>query len=301
MMPIPAPDESALPTDDCIIILQDMHIVHASQSFSRLFGRPLDSIKGRNIKRFFQASSVLALEKYISTLRKGLCLNAPPLEIMLVGRETENTVNYSFHLGWIPYMDSGAVIGVLRNTKPKRAETASSHNVPSAWDTYLRELLTRLQVYERESCTILIPWALEHMHPLLNSDECILDIYIPDMEGFRCSYCWRETQMPDGMDNRTKTLDKPSSISQLAFEKPDIDRQDHNSRNYDELLRIPIRRNTKTLGGFSWHPQSPDDASVIDWEKFEIACTLLALKIWHQHCIEKAQASQQGFNEVLEK
>jgi predicted transcriptional regulator len=293
-------DESTTETDDCIIILQDMYIVHASPSFSRILGRPLDSIKGCNIKRFFQASSGLALENCISSISKGICTTTPPLDITLVSPETGIAGNYSFHFGWIPYMDSRAVIGVLRKTTSQRMETTLLQQVSSEWDNYLKELLTRLQIYERESCAVLIPWALEYLHSLLNSDECILDIYIRDMDNFRCSYCWRASQTSHGTDTGLKSLDVSSS-SLLPFEKLDSVTQRFISKNYEGLLRIPIRKNKETLGWFSWHPKSYGDASVLDREKLEMICTLLALKVWHQQCIERAQASQQGFNEVFGK
>ncbi|HVP96093.1 hypothetical protein [Methanoregula sp.] len=299
--PSPSSDESSPPSDDCVIILQNMHIVHASQSFLRLIGRPLDSIKGRNIKRFFQASSVQDLEKHISSIRKGSGSIAQPMDISLAGRETETAGNYSFHLGWIPYMDTGAVIGVLRTVKSKLAETASLPYAPSAWDNYLRDFLTRLQVNEREPCAVLVPWALENMNLLLNSDKCILDIHIQGVEEFRCSYCWHTSNATERTGTGVNPTDK-SPYSPLPFGKPDPGQQDdHVPKNSDDLLRIPIRKNKKILGRFSWHPGSSDDAPVIDWEKFEMACTLLALKIWHQHCLEKSQVSQQGFNEVFGK
>jgi hypothetical protein len=277
-----------------------MYIIHASPSFSRILGRPLDSIKGCNIKRFFQASSVLALENCISSICKGICTTCPPLDITLVSPETGIAGNYSLHFGWLPYMDSRAVIGVLRKTPSQRMETTLLQQVSSEWDNYLKDLLTRLQVYERESCAVLIPWALEHMHSLLNSDECILDIYLRDMDDFRCSYCWRASQASPGTDTGLKSPDDSSS-SLLPCEKPDSVTQGVISKNYEGLLRIPIRKNKKTLGWFSWHPESYRDASVIDREKLEMICTLLALKVWHQQCIERAQASQQGFNEVFGK
>ena len=293
-------DESTAETDDCIIILQDMYIVHASPSFSRILGRPLDSIKGCNIKRFFQASSVLALENCISSISKGICTTSPPLDIALVSPETGIAGNYSFHFGWIPYMDSRAVIGVLRKTTSRRMETTLLRQVSSEWDNFLKELLTRLQIYERESCAVLIPWALEHMHLLLNSDECILDIYLRDMDDFRCSYCSHASQTSHGTDTGLTSSDDSSS-SLLPCEKPDSATHGFISKNYEGLLRIPIRKNKKTLGWFSWHPKYYRGASMIDREKLEMICTLLALKVWHQQCIERAQASQQGFNEVFGK
>ncbi len=117
-------DEYTAETEDCVIILQDMYIVHASPAFSRILGRPLDSIKGCNIKRFFQASSVLALENCISSISKGICATTPPLDIALVNPETGIAGNFSFHFGLIPYMDSRAVIGVLRKTTSRRMETS---------------------------------------------------------------------------------------------------------------------------------------------------------------------------------
>jgi hypothetical protein len=291
-------DESITETDDSIIILQDMYVIHASPSFSRILGRPLDSIKGCNIKRFFQASSVFALENCISSISKGICTTTPPLDITLVSPETGIAGNYSFHFGWIPYMDSRAVIGVLRKIKYPRMKTTFLQQVSSEWDNYLKELLTRLQLSERESCAVLIPWALEHMHSLLNSDECILDIYLRDMDDFRCSYCWCALQTSHGTDTGLKSSDDSSS-SLLPFDKPDSATHELISKNYEGLLRIPIRKNKKTLGWFSWHPKSYGDASMIDREKLEMICMLLALKVWHQQCIERAQASQQGFNEVF--
>lgn len=293
-------DESPPETDDSIIILQDMHIIHASQSFARILNRPLDSIKGRNIKRFFQVPSVLALEKCISPLSKGSCITSPPLNITLVGQGTGTAGNYSFHFGWIPYMDSQAVIGVLRKTNAPPMETAFSQPTPSEWDNYLMDLLTRLQIYERESCAVLIPWALERIHSLLNSDECILDIYLRDMDGFRCSYCWRASQSSPETDAGLKSSgDSPHSP--LPCEKPDSGEQGLISKDYEGLLRIPIRKNKKTLGWFSWRPGAFGDAMVVDREKLEMICKLLALKVWHQQCIERAQASQQGFNETFGK
>ena len=294
----PLSDESTTPINDCVIILQNMHVVHANQSFSRLIGRPLDSIKGHNIKRFFQASSIQALEKYISSISEKRYSTTHPIDISLAGRDMESAGNYSFSVGWIPYMDTGAVIGVLHTTKPKLIETGSSHYVPSAWDNFLIGPLTRVQVNERDPCTVLIPWALEQMHLLLNSDECILDVNIRNTEEFRQSYCWSASQTP----NRGSKGEKPSDDSlsnPLSFEKSDLIYQDGSSKNSDDLLRIPIRKNKKTLGEFKWHPRSSDDESVIDWEKFDMTCTLLALKVWHQHCFEKAQMSQEGFNEIF--
>ena len=70
-------------------------------------------------------------------------------------------------------------------------------------------------------------------------------------------------------------------------------------RGLGELLQIPIRKNKKTLGWFGWHPRSPDMILPIDRQALETICILLALKAWHQQCIERAMESQRGFNDVF--
>jgi hypothetical protein len=273
-----AADDITTEERDCIVILQDMHIVHASPSFARLIGRPLDSIKGCNIKRFFQASSINFLENSISTLGNGMSSTLPPLELTLMGNDTQDGGVYAFHLGRMPYPDAGAVIGVLRRTGPRQEVSLPIQAIPSGWENFLRELLTRLQIREREASAVLVPWALEQLHPLLDADECVLDIQIRELGDFRGTFRWSASQDPQ----------RQGSADSGTIE-----------RGQDELLQVPIRKNKNTLGRFGWHPRSPDMIPPIDRQSLETVCTLLALKVWHQQCIERSMESQTGFNDTF--
>jgi len=270
-------DDSSIEEGDCIVILQGMHIVHASPSFARLIGRPLDSIKGCNIKRFFQASSLQLLEKSLLSRMKDCGITQSELELTLTGKDPLDGGVYTFHWGQMPYPDAGAVIAVIRRTKP-RQEKAPPQLIPSGWEGFLRDLLTRLQVREREASTVLVPWALEQIFPLLDADECILDIHIRELNDFCTTYRWSKSQ-------------NPPAAGQADRFTPE--------RGLDELLQIPIRKNEKTLGWFSWHPRAPDMIIPIDRQSLETICILLVLKVWHQRCIERAMESQHGFNEAF--
>ena len=274
-----AADDTSPEEHDGIVILQDLHILHASPSFARLIGRPLDSIKGCNIKRFFPASSLRLLEKSISTLGKGTDSSLAPLELTLMGNDTQNGGSYALHLGRMPYPDAGAVIGVLRRTGPRQDAAGTFPANPSAWESFMRDLLTRLQVREREASAVLVPWALEQLHPLLDADECVLDIQIRELEDFHSTFRWRSAAQ-----------DPPAAMP--------VD-SGASERGPGELLQVPIRKNKKTLGWFGWHPRSPDMILPIDRQALETICILLALKAWHQQCIERAMESQRGFNDVF--
>gem|GEM_PF-4408529 len=273
-----ASDDIPAEESDSIVILHDLHIIHASPSFARLIGRPLDSIKGCNIKRFFQASSLRLLEKNISMLGNGTGSTLPPLELTLMGKSTQDGGVYALHLGRMPYPDAGAVIGVLRRTGHRQVPAGALPANPSGWESFLRDLLTRLQVREREASAVVVPWALEQLHPLLDADECVLDIQIRELGDFRSVYRWGASRDP--ADAAPDTGSVPE-------------------RGPDELLQIPIRKGKNTLGRFGWHPRSPDMILPIDRQSLETACTLLALKVWHQQCIERAMESQLGFNDAF--
>lgn len=275
--PVFSPDDTLAEESDCVVIIQDMHIVHASHSFARLIGRPINLIRGCNIKRFFQASSLNSLETSLSALEKEESAAPLPLTLTLTGNGEVTSGAYAFHLSRMPYPDSGALIGVLRRTGPKEAARPALA-APSGWENFLRELLTRLQVREREASAVLVPWALEQMHPLLDADECVLNIRIRELGDFCRTYRWSVRQpCPD----------------------EGTDESGNAETNLDELLQVPIRKNKKTLGGFGWHPRSPEMIPPIDRQSLETVCTLLALKVWHQACIERAMASQAGFNDTF--
>jgi len=273
-----SPEDTLIAESDCVVIIQDMHIIHASPSFARLIGRPINSIRGYNIKRFFQASSLTALETSLSALEKESRAAPSPLTLTLTGNGEETAGDYAFHLSRMPYPDSGAMIGVLHRTGPQKEAARPVHVVPSGWESFLRELLTRLQIREREASAILVPWALEQLHPLLDADECVLNIRIREMGDFSRTYRW--SMRKPGTDEGAEGSDSAET-------------------GMDELLQVPIRKNKKTLGGFGWHPRSPDMIPPIDRQSLETVCTLLALKVWHQACIERAMESQAGFNDVF--